>query len=119
MITLFSNAYANEAVTTNPLSGFIPLILIFTIFYFLIIRPQQKKIKEHPNMINNLKKGDVIVTSGGIYGKISKIKDDIIDLDIAKEVTVKVAKATVSNKSGQEIKIFPEDKTKKNNIKKK
>lgn len=119
MSTLLSNAYANEVVTTNPLSGFIPLILIFTIFYFLIIRPQQKKIKEHQNMINNLKKGDLIVTSGGIYGKISKIKEDIIDVEIAKEVTVKVAKATVANKSEQKIKIFAEEKTKKNNIKKK
>ncbi len=111
MSILLSNAYANEVVTNNPLSGFIPLILIFTIFYFfLIIRPQQKKIKEHQNMINNLKKGDVIVTSGGIYGKISKIKDDIIDVEIAKEVTVKVAKATVANKSEQKIKIFAEEK---------
>lgn len=119
MITLISSAYANEVAAPNPISGFIPLILIFTIFYFFIIRPQQKKIKDHQNMVNNLKKGDVVITSGGIYGKINKINDEIIDLEIANDVLVKVAKSTITNKSNSKIKFSAEEKTKKTIKKKK
>jgi len=75
---------------------FIPLILIFIIFYFFLIRPQQKKIKEHKNMVATLKRGDEVITSGGIVGKIEKVyDDDKIDLSISDNVTVKVVKSTI------------------------
>jgi len=77
---------------------FIPLILIFVIFYFFLIRPQQKKIKEHKNMVSSLKRGDEVVTSGGIVGQIEKVHgDDKIDLVISDNVTVKVVKSTVQS----------------------
>ncbi len=77
---------------------FIPLILIFVIFYFFLIRPQQKKIKDHKNMVSNLKRGDDVVTSGGIVGKIEKVyDDDKIDVVIADNVTIKVIRSTISS----------------------
>ena len=79
-------------------SGFaqlIPLILIFVIFYFFLIRPQQKKVKEHKAMVESLKKGDKIVTSGGITGTISRVVDnDKIEVEIADNVTVEVIRGT-------------------------
>tara|TARA_B100001175_G_C18897755_1_gene351875 strand:- start:149 stop:433 length:285 start_codon:yes stop_codon:yes gene_type:complete len=77
---------------------FIPLILIFVIFYFFLIRPQQKKIKDHKVMVSNLKRGDNVVTSGGIIGKVEKIyDDDKIDLLISDNVTIQVIKSTVQS----------------------
>ncbi len=77
---------------------FIPLILIFVIFYFFLIRPQQKRIKDHKLMVSNLKRGDEVVTSGGIVGKIEKVyDDDKIDLIISDNVTVHVVKSTVQS----------------------
>ena len=74
---------------------FIPLILIFVIFYFFLIRPQQKKVKEHKAMDESLKKGDKIVTSGGITGIISRVIDnDKIEVEIADNVTVEVIRGT-------------------------
>ena len=77
-------------------SGFIPLILMFVIFYFLLIRPQQKKTKEHRQMIASLKKGDRIVTSGGIHGRITGMDDVTLTVEIADKVRVKVARGNVS-----------------------
>ena len=77
---------------------FIPLILIFVIFYFFLIRPQQKKIKEHKNMVSQLKRGDDVITSGGIVGKVEKVfDDDKIDLVISENVNVKVVKSTIQS----------------------
>jgi len=77
---------------------FVPLILIFVIFYFFLIRPQQKKIKEHKNMVSSLKRGDDVVTSGGIVGKVEKVHDDDkIDLSISENVIVKVVKSTIQS----------------------
>tara|TARA_B100001123_G_C15268329_1_gene1009295 strand:+ start:49 stop:333 length:285 start_codon:yes stop_codon:yes gene_type:complete len=77
---------------------FIPLILIFVIFYFFLIRPQQKKIKDHKNMVAALKRGDQVVTAGGVVGVVEKVhEDDKIDLSISDNVTVKVIKSTVQN----------------------
>ena len=77
---------------------FIPLILIFVIFYFFLIRPQQKKIKEHKLMVSSLKRGDDVITSGGIVGKIEKVhEDDKVDLLISDGVIVKVVKSTVQS----------------------
>ena len=74
---------------------FIPLILIFVIFYFFLIRPQQKKVKEHKAMVESSKKGDKIVTSGGITGTISRVVDnDKIEVEIADNVTVEVIRGT-------------------------
>ncbi|MGB5746635.1 MAG: preprotein translocase subunit YajC [Desulfobacterales bacterium] len=77
-------------------AGFIPLILMFVIFYFLLIRPQQKRTKDHRAMIGNLKKGDRIITSGGIHGRITGMDDATLTVEIADKVRVKVARANVS-----------------------
>ena len=75
---------------------FVPLILIFVIFYFFLIRPQQKKIKEHKQMVSALKRGDEVITSGGIVGKIERIVgDDKVDIIIAENVTVQVVQSTI------------------------
>ncbi len=82
----------------SGLAQFIPLILIFVIFYFFLIRPQQKRIKDHKLMVGDLKRGDEVVTSGGIVGKIEKVyDDDKIDLLISENVTVKVVKSTIQS----------------------
>ncbi len=78
------------------LAGFLPIIILFAIFYFLLIRPQQKKAKEHREMISNLKKGNRIVTSGGIYGTITTIDDTTIGLEIAEKVKIKVSRGNVA-----------------------
>ena len=75
---------------------FVPLILIFVIFYFFLIRPQQKKVKEHKQMVASLKRGDEVVTSGGVIGTIDKVlDDDKVDVLISTDVTVKVVKSTI------------------------
>ena len=75
---------------------FIPLILIFVIFYFFLIRPQQKKIKDHKLMVSTLKRGDEVITSGGIIGRIEKVLDnDKVDIMISENVTVQVVKSTI------------------------
>tara|TARA_B100000029_G_scaffold429208_1_gene439484 strand:+ start:287 stop:571 length:285 start_codon:yes stop_codon:yes gene_type:complete len=77
---------------------FIPLILIFVIFYFFLIRPQQKKIKEHKTMVAALKRGDEVVTSGGIIGRIVRIiGNDRIEISISENVTVEVVQSTVQS----------------------
>ena len=76
-------------------SAFIPLILMFAIFYFLLIRPQQKKTKQHREMIGNLKKGDRIITSGGLHGRITGSSDTTLTVEIAEKVRVKVNRANV------------------------
>ena len=77
---------------------FVPLILIFVIFYFFLIRPQQKRVKEHKLMVAALKRGDEVVTSGGIVGKVEKILgDDKVDLLIAENVTVQVVQSTIQS----------------------
>ena len=79
----------------SGLAGFLPLILIFVVFYFLLIRPQQRKAKEHQEFLNNLKKGDNVVTSGGIHGKITGMTDTIVTLEIADDVRIKVNRPSV------------------------
>ena len=77
---------------------FVPLILIFVIFYFFLIRPQQKKVKDHKVMVSAIKRGDEVITSGGIVGKVEKVyEDDKIDLAISENVSVKVVKSTVQS----------------------
>tara|TARA_B100001250_G_scaffold390690_1_gene390890 strand:- start:50 stop:334 length:285 start_codon:yes stop_codon:yes gene_type:complete len=77
---------------------FIPLILIFVIFYFFLIRPQQKKIKEHKSMVSSLKRGDEVITSGGIVGTIEKVyEDDKVEVSISESVSVKVIRSTIQS----------------------
>ena len=77
---------------------FVPLILIFVIFYFFLIRPQQKKIKDHKSMVSSLKRGDEVITSGGIFGRIEKVyEEDKIDLSVSENVTVTVVKSTIQS----------------------
>ncbi|SDB53951.1 preprotein translocase subunit YajC [Desulfonatronum thiosulfatophilum] len=72
----------------NPITAFIPLIVMFAIFYFLLIRPQQKKAKQHREVLGNLKKGDRVITAGGLYGRIHALNDDILTLEIGDNVKV-------------------------------
>ena len=77
---------------------FIPLILIFVIFYFFLIRPQQKKVKEHKAMVQNLKRGDEVITSGGIIGRVERVFDDgRMEMNISEGVNVEVVKDTVQS----------------------
>ena len=81
----------------KALGQFIPLILIFVIFYFLLIRPQQKRIKEHKSMVDALTRGDNVVTAGGFIGNIVRVlEDDKAEIEIADNVTVKVVKSTIT-----------------------
>lgn len=92
-----SPAYAQGAGGQGGgLTFLIPLILIFVVFYFLLIRPQQKRMKEHQNMVANLRRGDRIVTGGGIVGSVTKVvDDDEVQVEIAEGVRVRVMKNTV------------------------
>jgi len=76
---------------------FLPLILLFAVFYFLLIRPQQKRAKQHKSFMENLKKGDTVITSGGLYGKITGITDEAVTIEIAEKVRVKVLKSAVAD----------------------
>lgn len=79
------------------IQSFIPLILIFGIMYFLLIRPQQKKLKAHQGMVTALRRGDQVVTQGGLIGKVAKVKDDNeIEIDLAEGVRVRVVKSTIA-----------------------
>jgi len=80
----------------SQLMSFLPIILIFVIFYFLLIRPQQKRAKEHRNLLSNLKVGDNVLTNGGIYGKVTGIKDEIITLEISDKVRVKANRGHIA-----------------------
>ena len=86
----------NGGGASNQLAAFVPLILMVGIFYFLLIRPQQKKQKEHRTMLSNLQKGDVIVTQGGLQGKITGITESVVTLEIAEKVRVKVQRGYIA-----------------------
>ena len=83
------------------LTSFIPLILIFVVFYFLLIRPQQKKAREHQDFLSSLKKGDEVVTSAGIHGKITGLTDAIATLEIAEGVRIKITRASILSSSAE------------------
>lgn len=81
----------------NAIAQFIPLILIFAIMYFLLIRPQQKKMKQHQNMVNALRRGDQVVTQGGLIGKVVKVKEDNeLEVELADGVKVRVVQSTIA-----------------------
>ena len=89
-------------------SSLIFLLFMFAIFYFLLIRPQQKKQKEHRQMLQNLKRGDRVLTSGGIYGTIVKIRNDIIHLEVSDQVRLRVNKSAISDLVAEGEKVFEE-----------
>ncbi|WP_068114641.1 preprotein translocase subunit YajC [Tropicimonas marinistellae] len=94
-----SPAYAQAAggAGGGAIMQFLPLILIFAIMYFLLIRPQQKKVKEHQKMVSELRRGDQVVTQGGVIAKVSKVKDDNeLEVEIAEGVKVRVVRSTVA-----------------------
>ena len=80
----------------SPLISFFPLILVFLIFYFLLIRPQQKRAKEHREMLEKLKKNDEVMTSGGIYGKVVALADNVVTLEVAHNVRIRVNRPQIS-----------------------
>jgi len=97
-----SLAFAQEGGAqqqVNPLMSFMPLILIFVIFYFLLIRPQQKKAKEHKAMLEALRTGDYVLTNGGIYGRISEVDGDIFTLELNDNLSVKAHRGYISSKT--------------------
>ncbi|MBI5644376.1 MAG: preprotein translocase subunit YajC [Deltaproteobacteria bacterium] len=78
-----------------------PLVLLFVIFYFLLIRPQQKKAKEHKQMLSEVQKGDSVVTNGGLYGRVISVQEDTITIEIAENVRVKIAREAVAIRKPQ------------------
>lgn len=94
---LVTPAYAQAIGGAGAFGSFIPLILIFAIMYFLLIRPQQKKLKDHKKMVAALRRGDQIVTQGGLIGKVIKVKDDNeVEVELAKGMNVRVVQSTIA-----------------------
>ena len=108
---ILSSAYAQEAAagqpTQNPLMSFLPFLVIFFIFYFLMIKPQKKKMEEEQAMINSIGKGDEIYTKSGIIGTITGITDKIVTLEVSDGVKMKVVKNQIG---GLAKKLFEEPK---------
>lgn len=105
-------AYAQTGTGGGEFGFLIPIILMFVIMYFLIIRPQQKRVKEHKEMVDNVRRGDTVVTGGGIIGKTVKVDGPEIQVEIAQGVRIKVLRSTLSDvqAKGQPVK---DDKAKK------
>ncbi len=111
---MIQNAYAESAATTaatgapakakppSPIMSFVPLIVIFGIFYFLLIRPQQKKMKLHKKMVDELKEGNKVITSGGFYATVVNIGDTSVEVKLADNVKVKILKSAISEVLGGE-----------------
>jgi preprotein translocase subunit YajC len=88
---------AGQGGAAGMLGSVLPLVLIFVVFYFLLIRPQQKKAKEHKNMLDNLKKGDKIITSGGIFGIIEAVGTNTVTVKAGENVKIKIGKAYIAS----------------------
>jgi len=114
---LFSNAYAQDAAAApgNPITSFIPMIAIGFVIYFLMIRPQNKKLQEERNYISALKKGDEVFTKSGLIGKIHGLTDKIVTLELDGGMKIKMLRATVAGPASQ---VFEEAKDKKQDSKK-
>ncbi len=87
--------------TGGGLGAFLPLIIIFGIFYFLLIRPQQRKAKQHKQVLASLKKGDRVVSSGGLHGLITGLSDDLVTMEISPKVRVKVSRGSIAGAIGK------------------
>ena len=98
MNVAYAMAPAQGGAESGGFFAFVPLIIMFVIFYFLLIRPQQKKAKEHQSMITALKKGDKIITSGGIHGVVTKVEDNDLQVEIAENVRIKIIRSNVAAK---------------------
>jgi preprotein translocase subunit YajC len=97
---LISPAFAQSGLgADNPLTSFlVPMVLVFVIFYFLMLRPQQKRVKQHQEMIKNLRRGDTVVTSGGLVGKVTKVvDDDQIEIELANDIRVRQMRSMVAD----------------------
>ncbi len=92
-----SNAYAQDTAASGGLMSFLPLIIIFAVFYFFLIRPQMKRSKEHRQLISQLGKGDEVVTTGGLLGRITVVSESFITLEVADNVQVRVQRQAVAN----------------------
>jgi len=99
MSFFITDAWAEAATQgpADPLVSFLPLIFIFVVFYFLLIRPQSKKAKEHKQMVEALVKGDEVVTSGGLLGRITNVGDNFVELELGEGMKVKVQRQAISN----------------------
>ena len=96
---LFNLAHAADGAPADPLGGlmqFLPLIAIFALFYFMMIRPQMKRAKEQKNMLESLQKGDEVVTAGGELGKVVKVSENYVSLEIAENVVIHVQKPAIT-----------------------
>jgi preprotein translocase subunit YajC len=97
---LISNAYAQAAAaaptTMDTMMQFMPIVLMFLVLYFLMIRPQQKKAKEHKAMLDALGKGDEVISQGGIAGRVTKVGDDFVTLAIADNVEIQIQKPSIA-----------------------
>ena len=94
---MIQNAWAQNAGGGDPFLSFLPLIVIFVVFYFILIRPQTKKQKEHQEMINALEVGNEVVTAGGILEKIQEMNENYVNLEISENVTIKIQRQTISS----------------------
>ena len=92
-----SNAYAQDAAATGGLMSFLPLIVIFAVFYFMLIRPQMKRAKEHKQLVAQLGKGDEVITNGGLLGKITDVSDSFVTLELADNLQIKLQRSAVAN----------------------
>ena len=106
MNIFIARAYAQGTDAAGGSDFFVqilPLLLIFVVFYFLLIRPQQKKMKGHRDMVANLQRGDKVITGGGLYATVAKVEDDAVVLEIADGVRVKAARHTISELSSKPV----------------
>lgn len=97
MSFFISDAMAAAESQPDPIMSFLPLVLIFVVFYFLLIRPQTKRAKEHKKMVEGLAKGDEVVTTGGLLGRITQLGENFVQVKIAEGVEVKVQRQAVAN----------------------
>lgn len=96
-----TNAYAmaggaQQQAAGGGMEGIVMLVIMFAIFYLLLIRPQQKRAKQHKELVNSLKAGDEVVTAGGIHGKVTAVQDDIVTLEIAANVRIKMNRSSIA-----------------------
>ena len=92
-----SNAYAQDAAASGGLMSFLPLIVIFAVFYFMLIRPQMKRAKEHKQLVAQLGKGDEVITNGGLLGKITDVSESFVTLELADNLQIKLQRSAVAN----------------------
>jgi len=93
-----SNAYAQaQDAAPGGLMSFLPLIVIFAVFYFMLIRPQMKRAKEHKQLVSQLAKGDEVITNGGLLGKITDVSDSFVTLELADNIKIKLQRQAVAN----------------------